>query len=78
MKESEESFLTVYQKTRHKRRSALLDEIKVMMLRAQVEDYKLHSRLTIFDIEKEDFGMYKCVSKNSLGETESTLRLYGE
>ena len=43
----------------------------------QVEDYKLHSRLTIFDIEKEDFGMYKCVSKNSLGETESTLRLYG-
>ena len=44
----------------------------------EVEDYKLHSRLTIFDIEKEDYGMYKCVSKNSLGETESTLRLYGK
>jgi neurotrimin len=48
-----------------------------MSLLLQVEDYKLHSRLTIYEIEKEDFGMYKCVSKNSLGETESTLRLYG-
>ena len=48
-----------------------------MRLPLQVEDYKLHSRLTIYEIEKEDFGMYKCVSKNSLGETESKLRLYG-
>ena len=31
----------------------------------------------MFNISKEDIGIYKCVSKNSLGETESTVRLYG-
>ena len=42
-----------------------------------MENYRLVSRLTVFNISKEDIGIYKCVSKNSLGETESTVRLYG-
>lgn len=27
---------------------------------------------------KEDVGSYKCIAKNSLGEVESSIRLYGE
>lgn len=27
--------------------------------------------------QKEDAGSYKCVAKNSLGEAQSSIRLYG-
>ena len=56
-----------------------------MILRSQrhhteeeVEGYRLHSRLTIMTVNAGDYGAYKCVSKNSLGETEGQIRLYGE
>ena len=45
---------------------------------AQMENYRQKARLTVYNIKEEDFGAYKCVSKNSLGETESTVRLYGQ
>ena len=44
----------------------------------EVEGYRLHSRLTINNVNTGDYGAYKCVSKNSLGETEGQIRLYGE
>ena len=44
----------------------------------EVEGYRLHSRLTINNVNSGDYGAYKCVSKNSLGETEGQIRLYGE
>ena len=40
--------------------------------------YKLDSRLHIKNLQSKDFGSYKCVSKNSLGETEGSIMLYGE
>ena len=40
--------------------------------------YKLDSRLHIKNLQKKDFGSYKCVSKNSLGDTEGSIMLYGE
>lgn len=40
--------------------------------------YRIHMKLTIKNLRPEDFGSYKCISKNSLGETEGTIRLYGE
>ena len=40
--------------------------------------YKLDSRLHIKNLQAKDFGSYKCVSKNSLGETEGSIMLYGE
>ncbi|XP_013792980.2 lachesin-like [Limulus polyphemus] len=40
------------------------------------ENYKGQLRLTIRDLEPEDYGTYTCVAKNSLGETEGTICLY--
>ncbi|XP_043281967.1 lachesin-like [Venturia canescens] len=38
--------------------------------------YRMHMRLTIRNLEAGDFGSYQCISKNSLGETEGSVRLY--
>lgn len=35
-------------------------------------------RLTISNVQKYDYGMYKCVAKNPRGETDGTIRLYCE
>lgn len=40
--------------------------------------YWTHTKLEIHDVDSNDFGVYTCLSKNSLGETEGTVRLYGE
>jgi hypothetical protein len=39
-------------------------------------NYKVVMRLTINSVNKNDFGTYKCVSKNSLGETENNIKVY--
>ncbi|GLH14850.1 Protein CEPU-1 [Gryllus bimaculatus] len=33
-------------------------------------------KLTIKSVSATDFGSYKCVSKNSLGDTDGTIKLY--
>ncbi|XP_026675546.1 lachesin-like isoform X2 [Ceratina calcarata] len=38
--------------------------------------YKTHMTLTIYDLQDEDYGSYKCVAKNPRGETDGTIRLY--
>jgi hypothetical protein len=40
--------------------------------------YRSHMKLTIRDLRERDFGNYRCISKNSLGETEGSIRLYGQ
>lgn len=40
--------------------------------------YKVAMRLTIRNLKPDDFGSYTCVAKNSLGETEGSIRLYGK
>nr|XP_031847183.1 lachesin-like [Nomia melanderi] len=39
--------------------------------------YRVHMKLTITNVQDSDFGLYSCISKNSLGETEGSIRLYG-
>lgn len=34
--------------------------------------------LIIRSFHKQDVGSYRCIAKNSLGEVESSIRLYGE
>ncbi|XP_025423912.1 neurotrimin-like isoform X2 [Sipha flava] len=38
--------------------------------------YKVQMKLTIVDVSHTDYGVYKCVAKNSRGETDGTIRLY--
>ncbi|XP_069976106.1 lachesin isoform X2 [Penaeus vannamei] len=38
--------------------------------------YKTTMRLSLRNLRGSDFGTYVCAAKNSLGETESTVRLY--
>lgn len=35
-------------------------------------------KLTIVDVEQGDFGSYKCMARNSLGETDGNIKLYRE
>lgn len=41
-------------------------------------EYKTTMRLTITSVDEEDDTSYKCVAKNPRGESEGTIRLYGE
>ncbi|XP_024946074.1 opioid-binding protein/cell adhesion molecule homolog isoform X2 [Cephus cinctus] len=38
--------------------------------------YKVHMKLTIRSVGPSDYGSYKCVSKNSLGGTDGSIKLY--
>ncbi|XP_057650864.1 lachesin [Diorhabda carinulata] len=38
--------------------------------------YRAHMKLTVRNLQEGDFGNYRCISKNSLGETEGSIRLY--
>ncbi|XP_068910114.1 neurotrimin-like isoform X2 [Tenebrio molitor] len=38
--------------------------------------YKIHMKLTIRSISPQDYGNYKCVSKNSLGDTDGTIQVF--
>ncbi|XP_076675466.1 lachesin isoform X2 [Andrena cerasifolii] len=42
----------------------------------EVPFYKTHMALTIYELQKEDYGNYKCVAKNPRGETDGTIGLY--
>ncbi|XP_065204565.1 lachesin-like isoform X2 [Planococcus citri] len=38
--------------------------------------YKVHMKLTIKSVGPNDYGAYKCISRNSLGETDGTIKVY--
>lgn len=40
--------------------------------------YRSVLKLAIQRVTSSDYGTYKCVSKNSLGDTEGTIKLYRE
>lgn len=40
--------------------------------------YTTTMKLSLRNLKVKDFGTYVCAAKNSLGETESNVRLYGE
>lgn len=38
--------------------------------------YKVHMKLTIRSVTDSDYGSYKCVSRNSLGDTDGSIKVY--
>ncbi|XP_054706556.1 lachesin-like [Uloborus diversus] len=47
-----------------------------LQITTKEKTYKTHMRLTIMKLQPQDFGVYMCFSKNSLGSTEGSVRLY--
>lgn len=39
-------------------------------------EYRVVMRLTIKSVAMSDFGAYRCVAKNSLGDTDGVIKLY--
>lgn len=44
----------------------------------QVEGYRTRMRLRVLEVTEKDFGAFKCVAKNTLGEKEGFIRVYGK
>lgn len=40
--------------------------------------YSVQMKLVIRRFHKSDLGGYKCISKNSIGDAEGNIRLYGK
>lgn len=40
--------------------------------------YSVQMKLVIKKFHKTDLGGYKCISKNSIGDAEGNIRLYGK
>lgn len=40
--------------------------------------YAAMMTLVVRKLQKSDMGGYKCISKNSIGDAEGTIRLYGK
>ena len=40
--------------------------------------YEMKMTVIVKKFEKEDIGSYRCIAKNSLGEVDSSIRLYGK
>lgn len=62
--------------------SATVQFSYVHLLLTQLEErelpYHTNMKLTIANVTQEDYGSYKCVAKNSKGETEGKIALYGK
>lgn len=40
--------------------------------------FEVKMTLTIRNLQRDDSGSYRCIAKNSLGEVESSIRVYGK
>ncbi|XP_050295047.1 neurotrimin-like [Anthonomus grandis grandis] len=42
----------------------------------EIQSYKTYMKIIISSVSNSDYGKYKCVAKNQLGETDGTLQLF--
>ncbi|XP_048513864.1 lachesin-like isoform X2 [Athalia rosae] len=57
-------------------KSVMVLATKKYSINTTENSYRAEMRLTIKNLQSGDFGNYRCISKNSLGETEGSIRLY--
>lgn len=50
---------------------------RYVLTEKEINMYAIEMVLHIKRLQSSDFGGYKCISKNSIGDTEGTIRLYG-
>jgi hypothetical protein len=51
---------------------------RYLMTETENSMYAVQMTLVVRKLQKSDMGGYKCISKNSIGDAEGTIRLYGE
>lgn len=56
----------------------IVDSRKYVNEEITVNQYTLKMHLTIRDLKYDDFTSYKCTAKNSLGEVQGSIKLYGK
>ncbi|XP_076676942.1 lachesin isoform X2 [Andrena cerasifolii] len=54
----------------------IISNYKYAMSEAKTSVYSVQMRLVIMNLQKQDLGGYKCISKNSIGDAEGNIRLY--
>lgn len=54
------------------------DRKKYVINENVTNDYTFKLTLKIVKVKKSDYGTYKCISKNSIGESEGVIRIHGK
>ncbi|XP_076750476.1 lachesin isoform X2 [Xylocopa sonorina] len=54
----------------------IISNQKYSMSEVKTSVYSVQMRLVIMNLQKQDLGGYKCISKNSIGDAEGNIRLY--
>lgn len=53
------------------------DRKKYVINENVTNEYTFRLTLKLVKLKKSDYGTYKCISKNSIGESEGVIRIYG-
>lgn len=56
----------------------IVSSSKFAVQEVALSQYETHMSVTVRSFAKEDIGSYRCIAKNSQGETDSSIRVYGE
>lgn len=56
----------------------IISNDRYQMTETENSMYAVQMILVIRKLQKSDMGGYKCISKNSIGDAEGTIRIYGE
>lgn len=56
----------------------IISNDKYVMTEINNSYYSVQMKLVIRRFQKSDLGGYKCISKNSIGDAEGNIRLYGK
>lgn len=51
---------------------------KFEVMNTVISSFESRMTLTVRKLTADDVGVYRCIAKNSLGEVDSSIRLYGE
>jgi hypothetical protein len=54
------------------------DKYELTQIQGQPSFYNVEMKLRILNVSESDFGHWKCIAKNSHGETSGEIMLYGK